>query len=448
MKEKRMLPLSEEIPIFGETDVAVIGGGIAGVAAALAAARSGKKVMLFEKSILLGGLATRGMVCIYLPLCDGAGNKIFGGIAEELLHTSIKYGYNNLPQEWKMGTVHLDNPTGRYRTQFNIPAFELALDELMEQEGVDVVYDTVFSAPIMDGNRCEGIIVENKSGRGAYMTKMVIDATGDADVFERAGAECVTNSNMLTWWCFELTTKSMLTGIEKGQMLRTMNLRWAGHNPCSDNSHVDLPTFYGHNAEGVNDYVKMSHKVGLDYLKKHQGSDYAMVMQPSMPQFRTTRRIKGAKPFEMVPERYETHSVGCVCDSMRGKSPVYEFPLEALIDSRLENVIAAGRMVATPGAAWDMMRTIPGCAFTGQAAGQLAANAIDDNTSVQNVDIERLQGKLAESGLFIHVTEPMKMESKIHTSFVNDCVHDENVVSDVPVINPIDEGWPQERCLH
>lgn len=448
MEENMKITLSEEIEVVGETDVAVVGGGIAGIAAALAAARSGKKVMLFEKSILLGGLATRGMVCIYLPLCDGAGNKIFGGIAEELLHVSIKYGYNNLPKEWKMGTVHLDHPTGRYRTQFNIPAFELALDELMEQEGIQVVFDSVFSAPIMKGNRCEGIIVENKSGRSAYRAKMIIDATGDADVFARAGAECITNNNMLTWWCFELTFKSMMKGIEKGDMIRALNLRWAGHNPCSDNSHVELPTFFGHHAEGVNDYVKMSHKVGLEYIKKHQSNDYAMVMQPNMPQFRTTRRIKGAKPFEMSPERHDPHSVGCVCDSMRGKSPVYEFPFEALIDQKLENVIAAGRIVATPGAAWDMMRTIPGCAFTGHAAGQLAANALEDHSTVQNVNVERLQRKMAESGVFIHITEPMKMESKAHTSFVNDCVHDPNVVSDVPVINPIDSGWPQERCLH
>ena len=90
-----------EIPVACETDVLVIGGGIAGVAAAVAASRNGVGVTLIEKSIVLGGLATLGHVCIYLPLDDGIGHKIYGGLAEELLYTSIKYGFNNLPECWR-----------------------------------------------------------------------------------------------------------------------------------------------------------------------------------------------------------------------------------------------------------------------------------------------------------------------------------------------------------
>lgn len=444
----KTIHIAQDIPIVGQTDIAVIGGGVAGVSAALAAVRSGKSVTLFEKSIKLGGLATRGMVCIYLPLCDGAGNKVFSGIAEELLHVSIKYGYDNLPDEWRDGPMYLDEQTGRYRTQFNIPSFELALDELMSKEGVNVIFDTVFSEPIIEGNRVTGVIVENKSGRSVYMCKMIIDATGDADVFARAGAECITNDNMLTWWCFETTYDSMRYALENDNIMRALRLKWGGHNPCSDNRGVKLPTFFGHNGEGVNEYVKVSHEIGLEHLKKHQGKDYTMIMQPDMCQFRTTRRIKGLKPFEMVEERFEPHSVGVVCDSMRKKAPVYEFPMEALMDEKLENVLAAGRICATPGAAWDLMRTIPGCAFTGHASGQIAANAIDEKTSVQKVNIQNLQQALSDSGIILHITERMKMVNKDHTDFVNDCVHDPNVVSDTPVINPIDDGWPEERKLN
>ena len=69
-------------------DVAVCGGGIAGISAALAAAREGKKVILFEKQFMLGGLGTAGLVTIYLPLCDGYGHQVSFGIAEELLKLS------------------------------------------------------------------------------------------------------------------------------------------------------------------------------------------------------------------------------------------------------------------------------------------------------------------------------------------------------------------------
>ena len=88
---------ARQIPVCAETDVLVVGGGLAGVAAAAAASRTGANVILIEKSIILGGLATLGHVCVYLPLDDGLGHKIYGGMAEELLHVCIKYGFNNLP---------------------------------------------------------------------------------------------------------------------------------------------------------------------------------------------------------------------------------------------------------------------------------------------------------------------------------------------------------------
>ena len=95
---------TNEVPIAGKYDVIVVGGGIAGVGAALGARRNGCKVLMIEKSVMLGGLATLGFIAYYLPLCDGYGKKVTGGIAEELLYLSIKYGYNNLAPEWKDGT--------------------------------------------------------------------------------------------------------------------------------------------------------------------------------------------------------------------------------------------------------------------------------------------------------------------------------------------------------
>ena len=82
-----------------EYDVAVIGGGVAGAGAALAAARAGVKVILLEKAALLGGLATIGLINWYEPLCDGNGKKLIGGISEEFLHASIKYCQDTLPKD-------------------------------------------------------------------------------------------------------------------------------------------------------------------------------------------------------------------------------------------------------------------------------------------------------------------------------------------------------------
>ena len=84
---------AKELPIYGKYDTVVVGGGFAGVAAAVAAARGGNKVLLCEKMFILGGLGTSGLVTIYLPLCDGRGNQLSYGLAEELLKVSIEHGH-------------------------------------------------------------------------------------------------------------------------------------------------------------------------------------------------------------------------------------------------------------------------------------------------------------------------------------------------------------------
>ena len=117
----------QTVPVVKNCDVVVVGGGIAGISAAASAARNGMHVVLIEKSVVLGGLATLGNVCIYLALCDGCGNKVYGGLAEELLHETIRYGYDNLPDCWRGRPFRLEAPAGRYRTQFNVPAAILPL---------------------------------------------------------------------------------------------------------------------------------------------------------------------------------------------------------------------------------------------------------------------------------------------------------------------------------
>lgn len=81
-------------------DVIVVGGGIAGVAAAVSASREDSGVLLIEKGCNLGGLATGGLISWYEPLCDGEGKQIIYGIAEELIKLSAKYGFDNLPEKW------------------------------------------------------------------------------------------------------------------------------------------------------------------------------------------------------------------------------------------------------------------------------------------------------------------------------------------------------------
>ncbi|MBR5071404.1 MAG: FAD-dependent oxidoreductase, partial [Oscillospiraceae bacterium] len=112
--EKTVRIEGRDIPVVRETDVIVVGGGLAGVAAAVAASRHGAKVTLIEKSIVLGGLATLGHVCAYLPIDDGRGHKIYGGLAEELMHVCVRYSQNSIPEQWKDGPDTAPEDSPRY----------------------------------------------------------------------------------------------------------------------------------------------------------------------------------------------------------------------------------------------------------------------------------------------------------------------------------------------
>ena len=101
------LEVTQQIPVCGEYDVIVAGGGLAGAAAAVSAARAGLSVLLLEKTVALGGLATIGLINFFVPMCNGRGRQIIRDMAEELLQLSVSCGYDTLPPEWREGEPRL-----------------------------------------------------------------------------------------------------------------------------------------------------------------------------------------------------------------------------------------------------------------------------------------------------------------------------------------------------
>lgn len=173
--------------VLGEYDIIVAGGGVAGVCAAVAARRAGiKRVLLLEKSILFGGLATQGLISLYEPICDGKGHKIIYGMGAELMKLCMRYGPDVLPEQWRDDPDTASPDGGKYKTFFSPAMFAMALDEFVLDAGVEILFDTQVVAPVMEQKQCVGLLVENKGGRGLYRARAVIDATGDADIFCRA----------------------------------------------------------------------------------------------------------------------------------------------------------------------------------------------------------------------------------------------------------------------
>ena len=174
---------ARSLPVTRRCEVLVAGGGIAGIAAALAAARGGRRVLLLEREYALGGMATLGLVTIYLPLCDGAGKQLCFGIAEELLKLSIEQGAEaNYPAAWLEGGSSEERIRQRYMVQFNPHLFAMRVEQLLTEAGVEILYGSVLCDAAVTEGRITHVVIENKSGRSAIQAESFIDCTGDADL--------------------------------------------------------------------------------------------------------------------------------------------------------------------------------------------------------------------------------------------------------------------------
>lgn len=391
----------QQVEIAGAYDVIIAGGGIAGVSAALAAKRSGCKVLLVEKSIVLGGLATLGFVAIYLPLCDGEGKKISSGISEELLRRSIQYGHNTLPPEWVDGKGG-PGVTSRYRTDFSAPEFVMALDELIEEEEIEILYDSVCCRLIMEGSLCKGVIIENKTGRRAYMCKVVVDTTGDLELMSKAGLPCAEGDNWLTYWAYTTDLKHMQNAVQKQDVYAGIKLQWLGAIWNGERAPQDAPMYVGTSAEEITSFILSGRKLLRKEFEGSTGRDRAVVALPGMAQLRSGRTLGGY--YELTENDVRKHfddSIGCFSDFTKAGN-TYEIPYRTLITPKADNVITAGRSLSASGDAWVFAKIIPSCAVTGQAAGLAASIAIQNNCRLAEVDVKDLQHQIALAGGILH----------------------------------------------
>ena len=380
-------------PITRECDVLVAGGGVAGIAAALAAARQGSKVILLEKQFMLGGLATAGLVTIYLPLCDGKGHQVSFGIAEELFHLSIKYGYEaKYPTAWLEGGSIAEKAKQRFEVRYNAQLFAIAAERLLLKEGVTILYGTSVCNVAMDHDKISAVIVENKSGRTAIKVHSVIDATGDADICAMAGEETALfgPGNILAAWHY----------YEHGSGYDLSMLGFS-EIPEEDRTEETKPLiarrFQGIDGQELSEMVQLSHgRILEEVIKKQQENPaYMPVTIATIPQIRMTRRIVGRYVLDTADDRKEFEdSIGMI-GNWRKRGPVYEVPFRSLYGSKVKNLITAGRNISSTDAMWDVTRVIPVCAVTGEAAG-VAASLADD---FKALDVAFLQQKLTDAGV-------------------------------------------------
>ena len=383
-------------------DVIVVGGGIAGVAAAVAARRQGKSVLLIEKASYLGGLATLGLVVLYHPpLDDGNGTKLVGGLAEELLHLSIKYSYDDLPEGWTYGAEE-NSGKGRYQTVFNAPAFALAMNELMQQEQIDVLYDALFCIPRMEGSRCTGVSIETKAGRYYYEGKTFVDASGDGDLLHRAGVDMVERpENALTFWMLSTDLERMQRAIELGDVGHAIRIEAIGANPHEDCVDKDTKQYGIRTPEEVSEFITKGMNMGLTRLKSFEKDKRCLVTIPGMAEYRKTRALVGEYTIsEKDRELHFEDAIGCTKEEFEPYR--IEIPYRCLYSRQCDNVLAAGRNISSDGRPRDTIRLIAICAQTGEAAGIAAAMMADSGVAAAELEVEALQTKLVEQRNRLH----------------------------------------------
>lgn len=402
------IEFKQDVPMKGEYDIIVAGGGVAGVAAAVAAARMGKKVLLIEKTISLGGLATIGLVNLFVPMCNGRGTLIIKGLAKELFDLSVQYSYDTVPEDWQNGEPGQGHTTQRYVTKYSAPIFTLVLAKLIKDEGVDLLYDTVLSQPVMENNICTGVIVDNKGGFGYYKAKMVIDTTGDADVLFRAGVPTVESGNFHTYYGYKATLETLKKTEETKDFRYLAAVASGGVADLYGRNHpADKPLWHGTTGEQVTAYALENQMEFLEKIKGDNRCERDVLLLPTMPQLRTTRRIDG--DFTLRKEDCYKHfatSISAVCD-FDNRDYLYEVPYETLVKTGFPNLITAGRCASGDGYAWDILRVIPVAIVTAQAAGIACSMAIDDHRPIYDIDVTKLQSELKAQNVMIHFDDSL-----------------------------------------
>jgi hypothetical protein len=284
----------------------------------------------------------------------------------------------------------------RYQVEFNPGSYSLAIEKLVTDSGVAMLYDTRVCAVCRDADRITHLIVENKSGRSAIACRAVVDATGDADVCWLAGEETESlDSNVLCGWFYTLRDGIL-----------HLNALSHPYNADAGKQDLDGPFFRGDDAAQVTAQIlgarDLIRKRVAALRRDRPDSDIQVFAPPAIACFRMTRRLVGALSLgERHIHTWFDDAVGLTGD-WRRKGPVYSIPLASLTGVRNHNLLAAGRCISADTTVWDVTRAIPTCAVTGEAAGAAAALAVRlTSGNVSRLSIAALQRELRVRGVLI-----------------------------------------------
>ena len=380
-------------------DVAVCGAGIAGVAAALAAARRGKKTVIIEKQLIVGGLATSGLIYIYLPVSGIDGKVVTAGIAEELLRYSPDYGPFDLPEKYN-GVAGGDNGNDpeRYCCCFSPAGYTLTLERLLRDAGVEVYLETTVT-----GVKCDkdNRICEAELFCGAdhwnIEADCFIDASGGAFMLRMAGEKVFGDGNYVTPWV-----------IEQNEMREKIRTFYFTKDLYMNAPGLPEDRFMGEvlTVAEMQEFIRRQYQgIRKFYDQVSDRKRCYPVHLPAMPQLRKIARIDGMSLIGSGEAGvYREDSVGVAAD-WRKLAESWETPYGALVPKSIRGALAAGRCISSAGDAWEIYRVIPAAAMTGEAAGVAAAMCCDRNIDPSVLPVKDLQRELLGNGAILHIAD-------------------------------------------
>jgi len=389
-------------PIKGDYDVIIVGGGPAGIGAAVTAGRLGLRTLIVERYGFFGGTWTAALVNPFFDALDK------GGLVKEII--------DELKAENRFGAF--------WNITYDFECMKRKLDEKICEAGVDVLFHTTFCDVIKEGDRVTGIIVTNKGGRAAYTAKYVIDATGDGDVSVAAGAEYIFGNGEGS--AQAMTTMFLLSGVKLRQdkpfelyelMKKACDENDTGYDidfdtpyaiwlPAKDFAVVQLVHIRDRNGVDPFDLSKAEFEgrkrayETFDFFKKYipEFKDSELVMTAPQIGVRETRHIlgdyyltvdditSGAK-FEdnlgffvhFNVDIHDKYAQECK------KVVPYQIPLRALLPRGIGGLLTAGRCISGDFYAHASYRVTGDCVAMGEGAARAVAKAINEGKDIREI---------------------------------------------------------------
>jgi hypothetical protein len=392
-----------ETPIVARYNVIVAGGGPSGVIAAAAAARSGADTLLIERYPFLGGNGTAGLMTCY----NGFRNQrppdalqTVKGIPAEYIAELVRLGgiadYDSYPKA-KHDVASGDLP---YCIGFDPEAAKVASLNLIRKEGVKLRLHSWVAAPMLDGSRVTGVIVESKSGRQAIAADVVIDATGDGDIAARAGAPFMSpdlkGDHMGMSLMYRLGgLPSDIEGAYGGIRIGDRVVKWG---PGFDGDGLDVESLT--KAE-VETRLKLFEQIQEMKQKSQTKSLYLMQTATGIG-VRETRRILGEYVVTEQDAISGTHFPDIIAISSN-PMPSYhgrrfffehegfEIPYRSLVPKNIEGLVLTGRCISCEQAPFQSARSMAPAMAIGHASGCAAAMAAKSDVSPRKLDVKALQ---------------------------------------------------------